>query len=228
MSEYRQHFRRTFEVMQLLQLEAAFFEGIANSKNNFSVTLDQFIASTEIKKTLKQRLQEIHAIENEKLTLVNSGKAIKVILQKEISYCQDRDSFLLKEFAQLLKLNFIISPYVHLYESHWKWIVRETNIEFLSLPDILKEEPGDYFFVLQQTGSYDEPSHSNILEFPLTEYQYFLLSQFEEPKTVAEVMDIFSMEFDCQSASERAQLTVLTEQLIRELIFRLFIVIDES
>lgn len=224
-SNWKIPYSRTLAFLEFLKLD------IQSIKPSFDGTVDMHILLTKFIQDQSQlstdvldRLNEICAIENEKLVRANTKEEMATIFELEVGYCKSRDRLLKRSFDKNLKSKFVLSPYVKTYESYWRWTTLASDGLSLNFKAILEQSAGDYFFLFQQTGTDDALTRSNILELPLTEYQYFLLPMFERPSTIDVVIGGFMQEFDCTSAEEELQLKVNTEALIRNFIFKMFIV----
>ncbi len=219
------HYRRTLAFMEFLKLDGQRAKPSVDGTVDIHLLLIQFFQDqSHLNNDLLDRLNEICAIENEKLMLSNSKEEIDTILESEIGYCKSRHIILGNPISKILNSKFILSPFVKTFESYWDWFSSTPNDTSLSFKDILNRSAGDYYFLFQQTGTYDSLMGGNILESPLTEYQYFLLSIFESPSTIKSVMERFEQEFDYSTSQEKLQLRINTEALICDFIFKMFIV----
>lgn len=224
-SNWKVSFSRTLAFIEFLKLDSQNIKPSIDGNVDMHILLLQFIQDqSQLNTDVLDRLNEICAIENEKLLLSNSKEEIATIFESEVGYCKSRDILLRRPLDKNLKLKFTLSPYIKTYESFWKWNISVFNGSSLNFKDILNQSGEDYFFLFQQTGTYDSLTRSNVLELPLTEYQYFLLSMFERPSTIDTVIERFEQEFDCTTPQEKLQLKVNTEALIRNFIFKMFIV----
>lgn len=225
------YFERTLSFLRYLKfyVKVSSKLGIVKDSNEFYIMFSDYLKlHSHLDVGVLERLNEILEIENQKMVFRNSYDEICDIFNKEIANCKTRDKILANPIEPILDSRFVISPQVETYESNWKWIVSERYNQSLNFDEILKCKKGDYYFLLQQTGTYDALLESNIFEFPLTDFQYFLLVQFEKPCKISTAMEVFQQEFDIDSDTEKIQLQNVTEKLIKELIFRMFIVEDLS
>lgn len=213
--------------MDLLNLDShPFPEGESNSKQDIPYEkLSELIDSlSHLPTNTLELLKEIYAIEKEKMSLSNYQAETIEIFKKEVRVYRLRENLLSKSRDEFLELKFVINPFIKLYESNWNWSQKELD-ETPDLYDtILKSEKDDYHFILQQTGTYDELLESNILESPLSEYQAYMLSLFENPIAIISALEIFENEFDVNSEEEKNELRKITEALVQKLIFRTFII----
>lgn len=220
-------FDKTLKLLRQLNLEfnVANELDIDKNPNEFYLMLSEYLKSSAcLGERDLERINEILEIEKQKLTLRNSKEEVDVIFNIEIDLCRKRDLILSNPIELIFNKNFVLNPQVKIYESYWEWIVPEFYNESLDFHQILKSEKGDYYFIFQQTGTYDSLSKSNILEFPLTDYHYFILCQFEKPSKILSVIKTFQKEFDVDTYSEITQLKNITEKMIKELIFKMLIV----
>ncbi|MEM8507212.1 MAG: hypothetical protein AAF717_05250 [Bacteroidota bacterium] len=179
------------------------------------------------KSSYLNRIKEIFAIEKEKLRLRDSKEVIERIFKKEMLYNIEREKLLFLSLEELQEKTLGINPLVNIYESDWKWFDNDPFRGMFDLKEILNTEKSDHYFLLEKTGTSDALLDSNVFESPLTEYQYFLLQLFEEPKKVKDVITEFIKVFEVSSVKEKEELLVLTENQIRELIFKRFILIPD-
>lgn len=170
-------------------------------------------------------LKEIFAIEKEKLVLRDSKKTVKLIFCKEKFLNEHREKLLFLPFEKLKDISLVVNPMIETYESDWKWHEREAFQNLFDIKHNLTINRGDYFFLLEKTGTFDVLLDTNVFEFPLTEYQYFLLRLFNKPKKVKIVLKDFYKFFDIKNFTENIEFCTLTEKIIKELVFRRFIVI---
>lgn len=191
--------------------------------------------SKEVKKCIKlykgphsKKIKEIYAIEKEKLKLRDSEEAIERIFKKEAVYTMQREKLLSLNFNELTAVEFMVNPLVDTYPSDWKWLEREPFEKLFDLKTILNTKKEDHYFLFEKTGTFDALVDSNISEFYLTEYQYFLLQLFEEAKTVKSALSDFSQAFEITNVQEEKEFFFLAEKLLKELIFRRFIVVPDG
>lgn len=175
------------------------------------------------KKDFLRMLQEILDIEREKAVLKDDSTILSSIQEYESKHDFKREK-LLSANIELANIKFQLSPFVTTYESYWNWVVRETEVENFDIRDNLNNQPEDYYFLFQRTGTYDDILDNNVFEFPLSKYQYFLLEIFESQKTISNASEEFSQVFEYATKNERKEFEDLTLSLIRDLIFRKFIV----
>ncbi len=221
------HFGRTIELSQItgIDLEKSFNFQVITDHSNFNKLLKQIDRYINRSKNIHlNRVKEIYAIEKEKLYLQDSKIVTEEIFKKEAFYNVEREKLLSFSFHKLQKVRLVINPLVHIYESNWKWCDSDPFHGIFDLKKILITEKDDHYFLLEKTGTFDVWLDSNISESYLTEYQYFLLQLFEEEKKVKDVLLEFTQVFEVTNAEEKKELFVITERLIKELIFRRFIV----
>ncbi len=221
------HFKRTITIGQLAGIN---FE--KNSPQQISVDQNlSHISSKELKKCIKsykgshkKKIKEIYAIEKEKLKLRDSITTVESIFKKEALYNIEREKLLnlsLKELSQIpLKINSLIS----IYEADWKWFEIEPFEKIFDIKKILVTKKSDHYFLFEKTGTFDSIYDTNISEFPLTEYQYYVLQLFEKKRDVKNVINDFIQLFDITNQKEEIEFFVVVEKLMKELIFRRFIV----
>ncbi|MEO1486380.1 MAG: hypothetical protein AAFU57_11560, partial [Bacteroidota bacterium] len=168
--------------------------------------------------------KEILAIEHQKLSLLNDVNQINSILNFELACFKYKETVLSRPLTESFSLKFRLSPCVTTYESDWNWFIMQDSVPNERMNTILLQPEKDYYFALQQTGTYDLPTSSNVLELELTVFEFFILSLFEKPSTISAVIQAFEEEFECKTMEEQKQLRVNAEALIRILIFQMFIV----
>ena len=221
------HFNRTYTFGRLLGIKfdrdfTSFNLTGENAINQLHSNLkDQW---TSFKESDRERIQEIFFLEKEKFHLRDSINNVDEILRLELSYNIEREKLLKSKFNALLQEVFVKNKMVHLYVSNWKWFVRDPFQNPYDLKQILNAKKTENFFLLERSGTFDVKSDSNIFEFPLSEYQYFLIQQFEKPRNLKEVHQQFINLFEISNKEEEKELQNITESLIEDLIFRRFIV----
>ncbi len=217
------HYKRTLATLNGMDLE---FELKSNSNpEQLENQLYRHIKKRAIPKSKNHALlHQIYSIEKEKKELRNTQTERFGIFQKEKFIYELREKYLDCAPESYLDSAFCKNPFVFTYESDWNWSMKDLDEEPRVLEKLLSADKSDIYFVFQQTGSYDELSQSNILELPITEYEYFLIYLFEDPKTISAAMKSFQFEFDVNTEEELAQLRQVTLSLIQELIYKTFIV----
>ena len=223
MSNFKKDYKRTISALGTLatQFKAGWRPELnASSEDQLVAFINDQIPSNSHAYDL---LSEILAIEQEKKSFQNIEVERKAIAEREKANYHYREILLNQPLGQILDLRFAQNPLVKTYESYWNWSQAGISENPQQFQELLASEKSDYFFVLQQTGSFDERSESNILELPLTEYQYFILGQFEEPIKLRNAAQRFIDQFDVAKKEEANQLEEMTYTLLRELVFRTFI-----
>ncbi len=221
------HYKRTLVLVEALSLDKSLFVNkISQVKRDDlkDVMLDTKGLGKRISSLDQKRLNEIFEIEQEKFFLRDSISFTKEIRKREVSQSKLRNIVLNKPYTKIFKMRFGLNPLVNTYESDWKWIIRESYSEVLEVKNILITKEEDHYFLFKRTGVYDKSLETNVLEYPLSEYSYFLLRLFESPITLMEATNRLLLELELESEREKKQIWNLTEFLIRELIFRMFII----
>ena len=221
------HFSRTLEILQLTKINMekpeAWYKIIDQSDaDSLSEKLEEIIRNS--KNLYADRLKEIYAIEQEKFNLRDTKDNIRAIFKKEESYNLGREKLLGLSFSELQKIELVTSPLVRIYEADWKWFLRYPFQNGFDLKKVLATKKEDHYFLLEKTGTFDDLLDSNISDFPLIEYQYFLLQLFEKSKKVEEALEDFYKIFEIADEKAMKNLIMLTEKIMKELIFRRFIV----
>ncbi len=175
----------------------------------------------------KELIEEIIMIEYEKVILKDNFKVIN-----EISACEKRFNIHREEILSFykekeLKEKFRISPFIKYYESFWEWFETD-EANFFTILDNINCPKGNYFFLFKKIGIYDEISQSNILEFPLNKFNYFLLRIFEEPMTIYDATKKFMKGFDFDSEIEFLELKKQTSLMLKIMIFNKFIILNDT
>ena len=119
------------------------------------------------------------------------------------------------------------NPYVACYASDWKFVfINETDST--ELLDKIQEFPKDeYYFVFQQTDVFDTVLQTNVLEFHLTKYEYYMFQLFDEASTVKAVMNDFFAVFEIETEAQMQSLLLEATRIIKFLIYRKFIVLQQ-
>lgn len=227
MSSAITHFGRTIELGNLVGID---FSTSINLKKHID-SQDVKSVSKQIKKCIKlykgehlKKIKEIYAIEKEKLKLHDSQQEIKNIFKKEVFYTKEREKLLSYTFIELFEVSLHINPLVQIYESDWEWSEKEPFERLFDLKKVLTIKKADHYFLFEKTGTFDAILDSNILESPLSVYEYFLLQLFEETKIVKNVVSDFIQIFEITNVQEEKEFFILVEKILRELIFRRFII----
>lgn len=197
------------------------------SFNHFSRYFLNLIDSNS-EKNIATILKELLAIETEKYELKSTAEERKTILNFEDQLDSVRNQLLSEHEQSFLEKKLHVSPYIHTYESHYRWILEENDVMKFDIAQNLEASPGDFYFLFQKIGYYDELLNSNIFEFPLNQYQYLLLQLFEQPLIVEEAIAEFMLRFDIATVKEEEQLKVLSLNLIKNLLFRKFIFLNDT
>ncbi len=221
------HFGRTIEMGQMTgkDFSKSFNFQVITDQSDFKKLFKQIDTCINISKDIHlNRIKEIYSIEKEKLYLRDSKKVTEEIFEKEVVYNVEREKLLSFSFQKLQKVRLVVNPLVNIYQSNWKWCDSDPFHGIFDLKKIMITEKDDHYFLLEKTGTFDVWLDSNVSEYYLTEYQYFLLQLFEEGKKVKDVLFEFIQVFEVTNAAEKKELFVITERLIKELIFRRFII----
>lgn len=217
-------FWRTMHFMSLLEIENC--NSVSNSIIDFTAKINDLIGEESyLNKKSKKALSEIYKIELEKNNLKNSCYAkIQKIAESELFVYQEREIILCSNFENFFEENFIVNPMLRIYSSQWNWVLDRIYKPTSLMENTKYPKAGKFFFAFLATGSVDPFFRSNILEFPLNEYQYFLLQYFIKPRTIVSAIQFFQAQFEPDSEIEREQLKDLTLNIFRELIYKTFIV----
>jgi hypothetical protein len=184
-------------------------------------TLAQFQSSDPL-----EMMQQILEIEQEKFSLRNHHSAeidTKINLAYDTFNCE-REHLLQLSLEDLKNIKLQQNQYVSCYASDWKFVfINETdNTELL---DKIQEFPKDeYYFVFQQTDVFDYVLQTNVLEFHLTKYEYYVLQLFDEAASVKEVLTNFFEVFEIETEAQMHSLQKEATRIIKFLIYRKFIV----
>lgn len=184
-------------------------------------TLQQFQSSEQL-----EMMQQILEVEQEKFSLRNndSTQIDSKIGSEYANFNRDREHLLLLSLEDLKNVSLQQNQYVACYASDWKFVfINETdNTELL---DKIQEFPkGEYYFVFQQTDVFDTILQTNVLEFHLTKYEYYMLQLFEEASSVKTIMNDFFEVFEIETEAQMNSLLKEATRIIKFLIYRKFIV----
>lgn len=217
------HFERTIAIGQTIGIN---FEKAINTQTSSNKKV-----SKEVKNCIKfykgphlKKIKEIYAIEKEKLKLRDSIKIVRNIFEKEALYNIEREILLKLPPGERSQITLKINSLISIYEADWKWSEREPFEKIFNLKKILITKKADHYFLLERTGTFDFISDSNVCEFPLTEYQYYILQVFEKSKKVKDVLSDLAQLLDVTDEIERIEFFILTEKVIKYLVFKRFIV----
>lgn len=170
-----------------------------------------------------EMITQILDIEQEKFEL--SDTQIDKKIQSDYSkYNLEREHILQLEVTQLKKITLQQSPYIECYASNWKFVFLNEIDQKQSLQRILEFPKDEYYFVFQRIDVFDDVLQTNILEFQLTKYEYYVLQLFQETATIEKVMDDFIAVFEVETDEEFISLTREVTRIIKFLIFRKFII----
>jgi hypothetical protein len=169
-----------------------------------------------------EMITQILDIEQEKFALSDT---IDEKIQSDYSnYNLEREHILQLDATQLKKITLQQSSYIECYASNWKFVFLNEVDQKQSLKKILEFPKDEYYFVFQRIDVFDAILQSNILEFDLTKYEYYVLQLFEETKSIESAIHEFIAVFDVKSKEEFNSLTREATRIIKFLIFRKFIV----
>ncbi|MGB5821927.1 MAG: hypothetical protein WBG90_20760 [Saonia sp.] len=227
MDRARLYFRRTIEFCKIGNpdfaklIDATDLHDLDNFHKLFESHLELLYTS---KKTDLTKLREIYAIEKEKVKHRDSEETVTKLYESEKTQTLQRESMLKMDFIQLLNINLIKNPAITTYESDWEWIVKEENLYLFDVKKIQKAAQKDHFFLFERTGTYNGFLDTNIFEYPLNEYEYILLEIFEKAMTGSNAINKFFGLFVTETKDEEQQFFGLSEKLLRNLIFKRFVV----
>ncbi|WP_430409660.1 hypothetical protein [Kordia sp.] len=173
-----------------------------------------------------EMITQILTIEQEKFAL--SDPIDEKILCEYSNYNLEREIILQLPLVALKKIKLQQSTYISCYASDWKFVFFNETDQGQLLNKILEFPKDEYYFVFQCIDVFDDVLQTNVLEFHLTKYEYYILQLFEKTKSVASVMDDFIAVFDVESEEELNSLVREMTRIIKFLIFRKFIVKPSS
>ncbi|WP_340064283.1 hypothetical protein [Ascidiimonas aurantiaca] len=219
---------------RLESLKPEYKNTVFNSKEGLHKCIslsEDVLASTceHIMEPLHSRLfQEILSIEKEKLVLRNPKSRLNKIFEQEIIQCAKRDILLKDGINYIKQEQLYLNPAIEIYESDWRWIVRESEAKRFDISELIETPPGNYYFLFEKCGTFDECTDTNVFETPLTQLQYLFLRLFEEENQVAEVLKKFYSVFEVDTPSEQAELDIQTEKILNMCIYRRFLITNET
>lgn len=223
MYETKIHFRRTLAALSALKVD---FRFLSEDINGFDNELNEFLQGTSITQSQNlDLLNEIKTIEKDKRRLRSSKNEISGIFEKELIIYKQREIFMNNFLEDFFDEKFIINPALNVRVSQRNWSDIELEISPELYNGLIKAKTYKNYFGLLKTGIYDEIFDTNIIEFPLTVYQYFLLLTFRSPITLKAAIKSFEDKFKVISEKEVEQLNNISKNLIRELLFKTLIII---
>jgi hypothetical protein len=194
---------------------------------NFSL-IDKIKTAAEvlpIKSLYLEMLEEIFLIEDKKLKLKCNANQIRELWENERFLNKQRESLLKKSYQDWHELSFEINPCIHAYQSDWKWIVSERALKSHNLKELLQNPKGNWFFLFEKTGTFDEHLQSNILEHYISEYQNFILHLFKNPTILNDNLEYFYDAFEFNTIEEKNILIKTTANLIQEMVFKRWLIV---
>lgn len=224
-------FERTLAFGELMGLQKNILFGwisnIRHTENTkYTDTLKSTVDISEIKPLYFEMLEEITAIEMEKLKLKGDKNELQELWTKELFYNKERGNLFQRSFDKWHKLLFQINPCISFYESDWQWVVSEKFMKSYNLESFMNLPRADCYFLFEKTGTFDAHLQSNILEYSISEYQYFLLQLFESPNLLGTNLSRFYEAFEFDTVEEKKILIETTQNLIEEMIFKRWLIIS--
>ncbi len=218
------HFRRTIDILKHLDLYSSFIQNkrIVQSTILFQNEMNKLLNATYDENKKLSPLLEIYSIEKEKFQSITQKQTLKEVLNWEIKICMEREHILNGQLNDYFNDKFKINPHLQLYQSYWNWndiFFSKTRKDY---SETIKSK-GDFFFIFQKTGSFDEILKSNIIETYISEYEYFILSLFETPTTLKSAIRRFQREFENISEEDKDSLNQIIIILLKKLVFQTFI-----
>lgn len=214
------HYYRAIALCREFNID--FFSNVEHNPTKKKLKLHKRLKS-QLEPTQFKMLREVVAIENEKLTLRDDITRIPQIFEQERVNFKRANELLKMDFEELKHLKFKINPMVNIYESDWPWVYRE--LDLFAMYEIQKNrKKGDYYFLFERKGIYDYGNETNVLEYPLTIYEYAFLQEFEKFSYMASVMEKFLNIYNSELLSERKSLDEFFINTTKKLIFKMFII----
>lgn len=171
-------------------------------------------------------IRQILEVEQEKFSLRDTKlpEISKEILSNYATYNQNIDRLLSLSTNNLKEVILQQNPYIESYSTDWKFVfLNETDQENL-FDKILKIPKDEYYFLFQRTDVFDHILQTNVMEFHLTKYEYYVLQLFQERNHVQNVMDEFIAVFEVETEAQLQTLMKEITRIVKFLIYRKFIV----
>jgi len=221
------YFPRTIEVLKALNLMTVFDDLSSTVNTNDLDATVSFAESISTDKTILQNqssdlIREIVSTELDKYTLRDNHEKLAEIAKKEFIFNQEREILLTSKKDKLREIDFIMSPFVNIYMSDYKIIWDITKDEFMLADNIGKPE-SEHYYLFQRIDIHDQ-FMSNILEFPLTQYECFILQLFEQTKRYQDVLIAFKDIFDYETTKEEQVIEHNFEHILNYFIFKKFLI----
>ncbi|MEM6718719.1 MAG: hypothetical protein AAF611_05375 [Bacteroidota bacterium] len=224
------YFPRTIEILKALKLISIFEElsAVAATRDD-----DAFVFFAESLSTHEiilhhessDLIREIISIEFDKYMLRDTSEKVVEIAQKERIWNTEREVLLTTQKDLLKELDFVMNPFVTIYMSDYKIIWDVTKDEFM-LKDNIGQPESEHYYVFQQIDLFD-PNQSNILEFPLTQYECYILQLFKELLGFQEALSAFKNIFNYETAEEQQVIETNFRDIINYFIYKKFLVRPE-
>jgi hypothetical protein len=184
-------------------------------------TKQQFQASEH-----SEMITQILDIELEKFAL--SSKQIDEKIHSDYArYNLERETILQLDETALNGVTLQQNPYVECYAANCKFVILNETDQAQLFAKILDFPKDEYYFIFQRTDVFDPVLQTNVLEFQLTKYEYYVLQLFQDTATVEKVMDAFIDVFEVETEEEFNSLKQEATRIIKFLIFRKFLVNNE-
>ena len=192
------------------------------NKENLLILFKKHLESIAFDK-YNSLIQEVLEIESKKYNLKNKMEEILKIKSLEKFLNWHREIILSLDFAELSNIKFIQNNLIHLSQSNWEIALDEYWNASIVLNNLSKP-PKQHYFLFQQTGHYDSILETNVVEYKLSKYEYFLLQQFYKPKELIIVIKDFIDVFEVQSSVEYNALYSEIRHMLKIMIFNKLII----
>lgn len=233
------HYWRTFQVFEQLGLVCLlndlfnvmdygesqkemlnrFYESVRSILNQTGVVDRQ---STDI-------LLDLLEVERKKIGFrIFEGDRLSNIEMMEKKFNQDRDVLMRLSLENYMNLTFKINPFVKTAVSCWEWVLRESEYETYDFKSNFNKAKSPNYFLFQQIWFYDKLTCNNVFEYPLNKYQYFFIDFLSENSEISLGIEAFCKSFEIKSAKDKELILQNLKIILRDMIFRKFIVLDNQ
>lgn len=221
------YFPRTIEILKALKLIAVFNElsSIAATRDSDAIVFFAEAMSTHdiiLHHDASDLIREIISIEFDKYMLRDSKEVAAEIAQKERIFNKEREVLLTTQKDNLNQLDFVMNPFVQIYMSDYKIIWDVTKDEFM-LADNIGQPESEHYYVFQRIDIFD-PHQSNILEFPLTQYECYILQLFSAPTGFQDGLLAFKDVFDYETTKEEQVIENNFKNIMNYFIYHKFLI----
>lgn len=230
------HYWRTFQVFEQLGLVCLINDvfNVMGYGQSHEEALERFYKSVKsilikadlVDKQSARIILDLLEIERKKIGFrtFEKGRLSKIEAMEKI-FNRDRDELMRLSLKDYMNLTFRVNPFIMTEVSGWEWVLREKEYEAYYFKTNFNKAKSPNYFLFQQIWFYDKLSHSNVFEYPLNKYQYFFMDFLSQNSKIGLGIETFCEIFETGSAKDKELILQNLKIILRDMIFRKFIVL---